>query len=149
MKNSLIFLLLFTASACSSGEKADPQLEQAAAVHEEAMKIEEEARGKLDSLLQLKNSINVQGRALTEAEQAFVREINGLEGRFQAWAESLIEVPGYEHDHDHEHGHDHHHHGKKAPEVTPGHMLNIQQEFRDSIAVLRQEAERLLAEQEF
>ncbi len=149
MKNSLILFSLFIAAACSSGKKADPQLEQAAAVHEEAMKIEEEARNKLDSLLQLRNSINVQGRALSEAEIAFVREVDGLEDRFRAWAESLIEVPGYEHEHEHDHGHDHHHHGEEAPEVTPAHMLNIQREFRDSIAVLRQEAERLLAQQEF
>jgi len=56
-------------------------------------------------------------------------------------------VPGHEHAHDHDHDHDPSHdhtHGKKMPEATPEHMLNIQRESLDSILVLKSEAEELL-----
>lgn len=145
MRNILFFFLLLTMAACASGEPADPKLEEAAALHEEALEAEEALRPLLDSLEQRHNQISIQGRALTEAERSFVQSVSALQQRFERWKEERIEVPGHEHAHHHDHDHGHGHtHGRKMPEATPEHMLNIQRESLDSILVLKGEAEGLL-----
>ena len=147
MRNSLFYFLLLTLTACASSEATDPLLEEAAALHEKGLQAEEALRPLLDSLEQRHNQISVQGRALTEAEKAFLQSAQQLQQRYQRWSDERIEVPGFEHAHDHEHDHDHDHtHGKKMPEATPEHMRNIQQESLDSILVLEAEAEALLAQ---
>jgi ABC-type Zn2+ transport system substrate-binding protein/surface adhesin len=147
MRNSLFYFLLLTLTACASSEATDPLLEEAAALHEKGLQAEEALRPLLDSLEQRHNQISVQGRALTEAEKAFLQSTQQLQQRYQRWSDERIEVPGFEHAHDHEHDHDHDHtHGKKMPEATPEHMRNIQQESLDSILVLEAEAEALLAQ---
>ncbi|NBC06949.1 MAG: hypothetical protein GVY26_07130 [Bacteroidetes bacterium] len=147
MRNTLFFFLLLTLTACASGEPTDPKLEKAAALHEKALQTEEALRPLLDSLEQRHNQISVQGRALTEKEQSFVKSVSQLQQRYAQWKEERIEVPGHEHAHDHDHDHSHDHtHGKKMPEATPEHMLNIQRESLDSILVLRGEAEVLVNE---
>lgn len=146
MRSTLFYFLLLTLTACASGEATDPKLEEAAALHEEALETEEALRPVLDSLKQRHNQISIQGRALTEKEQSFVKSVSQLQQRYAQWKEERIEVPGHEHAHDHDHDHSHDHtHGKKMPEATPEHMLNIQRESLDSILVLKQEAEALLA----
>ena len=147
MRNSLFYFLLLTLTACASSEATDPLLEEAAALHEKGLQAEEALRPLLDSLEQRHNQISVQGRALTEAEKAFLQSAQQLQQRYQRWSDERIEVPGFEHAHDHDHDHDHDHtHGKKMPEATPEHMRNIQQESLDSILVLEAEAEALLAQ---
>jgi len=147
MRNSLFYFLLLTLTACASSEATDPLLEEAAALHEKGLQAEEALRPLLDSLEQRHNQISVQGRALTEAEKAFLQSAQQLQQRYQRWSDERIEVPGFEHAHDHEHDHEHDHtHGKKMPEATPEHMRNIQQESLDSILVLEAEAEALLAQ---
>lgn len=146
MRNTIFFFLLLTLAACASGEPTDPKLEEAASLHEQGMKAEEALRPMIESLEQQANQINIQGRELTDQEQAFAKSVSTLKQRYEQWKEDRIEVPGHEHahhDHDHDHGHDHTH-GKKMPEATPDHMLNIQRESLDSILVLKEEAEALL-----
>ncbi|KGE86977.1 MAG: hypothetical protein ACE362_10795 [Phaeodactylibacter xiamenensis] len=145
MRSTLFFFLLLTLTACASGEPTDPKLEEAASLHEKALQSEEALRPLLDSLEQRHNQMSVQGRALTEAEQSFLQSVSKLQQRYAQWKEERIEVPGHEHAHHHDHDHDHDHtHGKKMPEATPDHMLNIQRESLDSILVLKEEAETLL-----
>lgn len=145
MRNILFFFLLLTMAACASGEPADPKLEEAATLHDKALQAEEALRPLLDSLEQRHNQISIQGRALTEAERSFVQSVSALQQRFERWKEERIEVPGHEHAHHHDHDHGHGHtHGRKMPEATPEHMLNIQRESLDSILVLKGEAEALL-----
>jgi len=147
----LIFLLsLFALNSCT-GEQKDPKLEQAAALHNEAVEREQLARKKLDSLQSHKQQLVADSTALLEKQQGFIRSLDQLNLDIDNWSNNLIEVPGFEHHHhhghDHSHDHDHHHdHGKKQPEVTPEHMLNIQREFRDSIMAIQQRADKLLRE---
>lgn len=47
----------------------------------------------LEELLQLRNGINVQGRALTDAEHDFVRDVNDLETDYIGW-QALEEPSG-------------------------------------------------------
>ncbi|MCR9098752.1 MAG: hypothetical protein NXI25_02300 [bacterium] len=144
MRNILFLFLLLTLTACASGEPADPKLEEAAVLHEEALQAEEALRPMLERLEHRHNQIRVQGRALTAEEQSFLQSVSQLQQRFAQWKEERIEVPGHEHAHHHDHDHGHGHtHGKKMPEATPEHMLNIQRESLDSILVLKGAAEAL------
>jgi DNA repair exonuclease SbcCD ATPase subunit len=145
MRSTLFFFLLLTLTACVSGDSADPKLEEAAGLHEKGMEAEEALRPLLETLEKQQNQINIQGRALTDEEKSFVQSVSQLQQRFVQWKEERIEVPGHEHAHHHDHDHGHGHtHGKKMPEATPEHMLNIQRESLDSILVLKGEAEALL-----
>ena len=147
MRSTFIYFLLLTLTACASGESKDPRLEEAAALHDKALQAEEALRPLLDSLEQRHNQISIQGRALTEAEQSFVQSVSALQQRFERWKEERMEVPGHEHTHDHDNGQGHDHtDGKKMPEATPEHMLNIQRESLDSILALKGEAEVLVNE---
>ena len=143
MRSILFFFLLLAVSACSSGEHSDPKLEEAASLHKEGMQAEEGLRPMIESLEQQLNQVSVQGKELTEEEQSFVQTATKLKARYEQWKEERIEVPGHEHHHDHDHGHDHTH-GKKMPEATPDHMLNIQRESLESILTIKKEVEALL-----
>ena len=134
--------------ACSSQNQTNhgdnKVLQEAAEVHTEALKIEKEIQSKLEALQQRKNTINIQGRALTEAEIAFVNQVEALEASLRYWEENHVEVPGFEHNHDeeghshdHDHGHNHDHNHEAKLEVAPTDMLIIQKEFRDSMLAMQ------------
>lgn len=133
---------IFGLLACKSNQKDAPELQEAARIHAKALQIEQGLKPQLGELIQLKNSINVQGRALTESEIAFVEKVNSIENSYAYWKENHVEVPGYEHQHEENH-HDHHHH-KENLQLSPADMLSVQKEFRDSIAVLQQRIVELL-----
>ena len=120
---SLIALLI---GGCHS-HPVDPILEEAFGLHQEAIAVNKAIREKLQSV---------------EANDSLM---NNIRKRLQTWEENLVEVPGFEHDHDHSHGghHHHHDHGNEL-EVTPADMKIIQQEFLDSIQVIKQEVESYL-----
>ncbi|NRA50102.1 MAG: hypothetical protein HRU12_13290 [Phaeodactylibacter sp.] len=143
MRSTLFFFLLLAVSACSSGEHSDPKLEKAASLHKEGIQAEETLSPLLDELEQQMNQINIQGKELSDEEQSFIQSASRLQERFVQWKEERIEVPGHEHHHDHDHDHDHTH-GKKMPEATPDHMLNIQRESLESILTIKKEVEALL-----
>ncbi len=133
----LIFILMvMVLSIACNRQKEDPQLEEAAEVYEQAIELEQQIRPEVDELAQLKNSINVQGRALTPEENLFVEKVEAIEAGHQFWKENHIDVPGHEH-HDHEgHGHDHDH----GPEIEllPEDMLAVQREFRDTLLAVQE-----------
>lgn len=142
---SICFLWL-AAVACGSVEKANPLLEEAAGLYEQALSEEEALQPLLDRLEQLHNRLSVQGRELTSAEQSFMENVGTLQARYAQWKEERIEVPGFGHAHHHHHdgeGHGHTH-GKKMPEATPEHMLNIQRESLEGALAMKAEAEALL-----
>ncbi len=135
------FLILLIA-ACKSTPKDNPALQEAARIHAEAAQIEQALQPQLKELIQRKNSINIQGRALTEEEIAFVEKVNAIENSYTYWEENHVEVPGYEHQHEENH-HDHHHH-KENLHLSPADMLSVQKEFRDSIVTLQQRVIELI-----
>ena len=150
MKNTFfLFFALFLLAACGSNhthQDDDKDLLKAATLHQDAIDVEKIVKPKLDGLVQKKNSLNIQGRALTEAEMSFVRQVETLEDNYRYWTENHVEVPGHGHDgHDHGHGHDHDHdhdHGAQL-EVSSADMLIIQQEFKDSIQAIQKRIELL------
>ena len=141
----LIVLMLFLGfNSCGHQHqkgKASELLKEAAMIHQEAINIEQALQPELQALIQRANGINIQGRALTEEEMAFVKAVENLRASYGYWEENHVEVPGFEHEHGHDHDHDHHH--GPGLEVSPADMLLIQKEFRDSILSIKERIEKL------
>ncbi|MDX1939628.1 MAG: hypothetical protein SFU99_03705 [Saprospiraceae bacterium] len=136
----LVLLAIFI--ACGTSKKESPELHEAGEIHEQAMAIEKDMKAQFEQLVQIKNSINVQGRMLTAAEIAFVEQVEAIESSYHFWEENHVEVPGHEHG-EHEHADQDHDHAAKL-ELTPTDMLAVQREFRDSIVVIKQRVEMAL-----
>ena len=85
MGTLLIFIFLF--SSCNSSQEKT-LLNKASKVHQESAQIESNLNGKLQELVQKKNSINIQGRALSTEELTFVDVIENLESSYQLWKEN-------------------------------------------------------------
>lgn len=80
----LAALLLLAAVSCK-----DPLIEQIRSVHDENVELEKETALKIDQLIQIRNGINIQGRALTEDELIVVGEIDAIEQRWLDWKKSF------------------------------------------------------------
>ena len=143
-----VFLIFLIASiqACGGESKENKILHKAADLHMEAVQIKKEIEPKLEELKQLGNSIQIQGRALTQEEIDFSKAVNAIEGRLKYWNENHVEVPGFEHagedheSHNHEHNHDH---GTQLNLPAPD-ILILQKELRDSIIRIQRSIEGLL-----
>lgn len=134
---SVLFVaLLFSCQSPQSGGGND----EAAKIHLEILAIESALADKIDSLIQVRNQLAIQGRALTPEEIAFNNAVTSIESSITYWRDNLPEPPGLEHDHA---GHDHHHHHGPALNVTPEQMLAIQKEFRDSMLSIQQRVSQL------
>ena len=138
-------MLLVLVLGCNN-TKEDSLLAEAAKIHEQAAKIEQQIRPQVSALVQQKNSINVQGRALAPEEIAFVQTVESIEAGHQFWKENHLEVPGYEH-HDHDHADHDHNHAPKL-ELLPADMLAVQKEFRDTLLAVQQRIEMALQQAE-
>lgn len=142
----LSFAIILASCNGSSSASVDPLLQQAFDYHMEAMNIEKTLKERLDALHTKKNSIQIQGRALTEGEMTFLDEANRMESIYEIWQKNRIEVPGFEHDHDHSHeGHDHNHsHGNDDVKLTPEQMKGIQEESLRDIKNILGKADAIL-----
>ena len=81
------FLILLALCCSCHGTQEKALMRKANQLHEEAAHIEADLNGKLKELIQKKNSINIQGRALTQEELAFVDVIENLESNYHQWKE--------------------------------------------------------------
>ena len=81
-----LLVCLFGSSCNTSQEKT--LLRKATKVHQESATIEADINQKLKELIQKKNSINIQGRALTTEELTFVDIIENLESTYNRWREN-------------------------------------------------------------
>lgn len=142
MRFLFLAVMITSLAACGSSQKDKDILEEAWKVHTEAMEIEQNIKPQLEELAQLKNSINVQGRALTPEEIKLIEQIEAIENSYAYWETHHLEVPGHEHDHQ-DHAHHDHNHGAKL-ELSPQDMLSVQREFRDSIISIRERVEATL-----
>lgn len=151
----LFFAISLAISACGPSsssnnevDKDNPLLKEAAAIHNESIKVEAELKPQIEALKQVQNQLNVQGRELTEEELNLSTKVDGLMNSLSFLEENHIEVPGFGHDdhegHDHS-GHDHDHdHDHSAPlDLSPEEMLAVQKEFRDSVMSLKARVETI------
>jgi len=122
--------LLLLVVACGGEEKKPEELQKAFALHEEAVKIRQEAKDQLGTLTAISDSVFI---------AANQENLNALAASLEEWDEQLVEVPGFEEEHDHS-GHDHaghdHHHHDSGPELTPKEHLEVQQHLLDEIKAL-------------
>lgn len=144
MKFILSLLLSFSIIlfSCSSSKTTDNEdMQKAFKIHTESSQIEEALKPKLDQLVQIKNSTNIVGRALTPAEIETVEKIEKIETSLKFWQENLPDVPGFEHEHKAHEGPCNH--GPKL-ELMPEDWVRVQQEFKDSILVIKSRVEEVL-----
>lgn len=144
MKLTNFILLAFTTLIISCGGPNyadDPLMQEAFAIHQEASKVEKEILPKMEDLIQIKTSMNVAGKALTETEISQIAKIEQIEKSMKYWKENIPDVPGFKHEH---HAHEGPcNHGPKL-ELLPEDWVIVQKEFKDSILVIKERIETVL-----
>ena len=125
MNNVLILAVMITCTAIACEDKVGQQIQ---AVFTKNMDLEEETSPLITNLIQIRNNINIQGRALTEEEISLVDEITAIEQRWLDWqkafhAKDLVQV-------------------KKEEREA---FLQEQHELNASISALKTEVEDMLA----
>ncbi len=127
---SLLIAIIMVSCNTSSTKGGD--LKEANAMYEEAMKIEKRVTPLMEDLIQRRNSLSVQGRALSDEEQAFIDQVYAIEDQFRTWKENRVDMPD----------------SNKEEETTasgrsPSQWLRIQKESRDQILGIEAEVTRL------
>lgn len=146
MKTIFSFLLAFVAFffACNTSKNTNSEaMKKAFQLHTESSQIEKELTPELETLIQIRNQINIMGRQLTESEMSKIERINQIESSLKFWKENLPDVPGFEHEHHDHEGPCKHDYGKKL-ELMPEDWIRVQQEFKDSIIVIKSRVEDLM-----
>lgn len=118
--------------SCNTNSTKGGDLKEANAMYEEAMKIEKRVTPLMEDLIQRRNSLSVQGRALSDEEQAFIDQVYAIEDQFRTWKENRVDMPD----------------SNKEEETTasgrsPSQWLRIQKESRDQILGIEAEVTRL------
>lgn len=116
-------------SACSSTDKKDPLLDEAAHYHNEATKIQSVVEPKIEQIDSLKTVLLVQK---TPANTARITTLDSLKKAFGEWEENVVEVPGMPHNHTHEHG-KHKHADATLSKLPSDQMRDLQREMLKSI----------------
>jgi hypothetical protein len=92
MKQSLILVaavLLVAAFGC--GRHYENQIKTA---HDELLKSGQQFVPAMEQLTQLKNAVNIQGRALTQAEMDFAKAVLGIEESYSQWQKDVSTLGG-------------------------------------------------------
>ena len=135
----LLFLVLIW--ACS-GHAENETLKKAAEVHNEAVEIGHKASLLVSQLKQMEDSISVAHR---DSLQSVISSLS-------EWYETLVEVPGYDHEDEHGHeghdhsGHDHHHDHDHGGDVnyleglSPEEVLEVQEALKREVQQIERRA---------
>lgn len=124
------WFILLLVYACGSS-KEDPKLAQAMDIHNEATKIGHSASMSISQLKSLE----------AKMEQPQLDSLNAITSDLSEWYETLVEVPGNDHDghdhdhagHDHDHDHDHDHQENYLEGLSSEEILAIQVELKKQI----------------
>lgn len=141
LKSFIFFISLsILLTSCFNQAKNDPLLKEAFEFHTQAMDVEKNTNLVMDNLLNRKNSIQVQGKALSEDDMGFIDAVNRVESLLTSWKDNRVEVPGFEHGHD---GHKHHAgcNHKNDVQLTSQQMLEVQEEALKQIKDIKAIAE--------
>ena len=127
-------LLIGCLSACSSADKKDPLLDEAARYHNEATEIQALVEPQIERIDSLKAVFSARK---TPAAQATITTLDSLKTAFEEWEENLVEVPGMPHNHTHEHGsrgeHRHKHADATLKDLPAEQMRDLQRETLNNI----------------
>lgn len=125
---SIITVLSLVLISCNSNNDKQ-QLAEAATVHNKALALATTLAEKI-ATLQYDSMQYVSPDSLLQ-----------WRSELDAWHESVVEVPGFEHEHHHDHNDNHDHHKHTTVQVTASEMMRIQQELLKRIEVLNQRVE--------
>lgn len=121
--NLFVFSIsLILLGACDSNSEPDPVMKQAFSVHNQALA----AFDSLHTILKTESE---------GASEAYKAKLDSIDTEMHEWEETLVEVPGFEHDHDHgeheghDHDHDHDASAEQYKDLPPAEMLAAQQAF--------------------
>jgi hypothetical protein len=132
----LFFVLSLLITSCK--ETADPETEakmkQAGELHDASLASGKEVAAMLemtdDLIAQVETIVpTIEDEMMQQDADAYITGITEAKADYQLWKETLVEVPGHEHDHTGE-GHKHDHSMDKA---TPDEILAKQTELNDYI----------------
>ncbi len=113
----LPILLLFVLGCHSSTHEASAELKRAFTIQQEALTIHNE----VEAILEKKP------------------EVVSFDKRIQSWFDNMVEIEGMDHDHTN----CSHNHSASTILVSDKEMILVQQEWKDSISVIRQEVSSL------
>lgn len=119
------FLLSIMMMGCNSQSANDPRWKEAAAIQQKALDMGQEVAPQLESLVQRRNSLSVQGRALSKEEQGFIDRVYALEEQYNQWKADVAEIPDNN-------------------STTAAKMLQLQQDHFDRITEIRDSVAQLL-----
>ncbi len=124
------YLLLLTGllSACSSSDKKNPLLEEAAQHHNQAINIQAIVEPQLEQIDSLKTAFLAQK---TPVSAARIATLDSLKTAFEEWESNLVEVPGMPHDH--KHGEHHKHTDATLKDLPADQMRDLQRELLNNI----------------
>ncbi|MBK7870010.1 MAG: hypothetical protein IPJ74_04605 [Saprospiraceae bacterium] len=88
MRYSFVIILTIL-MACGTSRKAL----EAEELQEQILIIQKVIKPDFEQLIQIKNSINVQGRALTSKEIDFVKQVEAIESSYVFWKEKYLKNP--------------------------------------------------------
>lgn len=137
-------LLTICLSACSSSEKKDPLLEEAAHFHQQATDVQQQVEPKIEQIDSLRTVILAEKLPNASTKVAI---LDSLKTAFEQWEENLVEVPGMPHHHSHDHGDHrngrpaHHHHQDATLNDLPAEQMRDLQ--RETLNTIRQIQTRL------
>lgn len=131
---------IFVLTNCNQVDPAaQKMLKEANDIHNEAVKVENAVKEKMADLESIQANLAAKAEAAADSEaaepiQAVIAELSGIQSAYGLWSESVVEVPGQEHNHDHGHDHDHDHaHDHSLDDMSPADMLTYQKELKSGI----------------
>lgn len=133
-------------AGCSSSDKKDPLLEEAARYHQQATEVQAALEPKIEQIDSLKAVL--MGRK-TPGASARVATLDSLKTAFEEWEENLVEVPGMPHNHAHDHGkggHKHNHADATLKNLPTDQMRNLQREILNNINQMKTRLDAVLTE---
>jgi hypothetical protein len=136
----VFFAIILLSVSCT--EKKDTNLEQAAALHNEASAIQEEIEPQIEAIDSLIMTLTDIKKVRTDAVDisqidSTIAALNAVSLSFKDWENNLIEVPGMKHSHSE--GAEHHHEHKPAPEMSLEQMLAVQKEIKANIVKIKED----------
>ncbi len=135
-----MLLLLSYFSACSSSDKTNPLLDEAARYHNQATKIQAVVEPQIERIDSLKTVYSAQK---TATAQATITTLDSLKAAFETWEENVVEVPGMPHEPNHNHGKGEHKHADATLKDLPADQMRDLQ--REMLTNLKQIQSRLQA----
>jgi hypothetical protein len=141
MKNLFIFSIIISLLT-SCIKKEDPNLKQAAALHNEASAIQATIEPQIEGIDSLITVLNDRKKILTDEVtiskiDSTVAALTAISISFKDWESNLVEVPGMVHSHTE--GAEHHHEHKPTPDMSPEQMLAVQKEIKANIIKIKED----------